>query len=197
MRALTAEEGEDRMQTEQPITITRDCEVLMIPSGEKLTLTSGSTVWLTQSLGGSYTVMTDRGYMVRLEGKDGDAIGKTPQISPTTSTQPPSTLTLVEIQDKVWQQLRLCFDPEIPVNIVDLGLIYECSVIEGEDGYRARVSFTLTAPGCGMGEVLKRDIAAKLRSIDGIREADVDLVWDPPWSQSRISPAAKQQLGME
>jgi len=184
------------MQTEQPIIVQRDCEALMIPSGEKLTLASGSTVWVTQSLGGSYTVMTDRGYMARIEGKDGDAIGMA-QIADLKFEEPPTTESTQEIEEKVWQQLRLCFDPEIPVNVVELGLIYDCSVTRLDDGYRVSVRFTLTARGCGMGEVLKKDIAAKLLTIPGVRETDVDLVWDPPWSQSRISSAAKQQLGME
>ena len=184
------------MQPEQPVIVKRDCDVLMIPSGEKLTLASGSTVWVTQSLGGSYSVMTDRGYMVRLEGKDGDAIGMV-QISDWQSDQPSSPDNIEEVERRVWQQLRSCFDPEIPVNIVELGLIYDCSLTPIENGYRASVRFTLTARGCGMGEVLKRDIAAKLLTVPGVREADVDLVWDPPWSQSRISAAAKLQLGME
>jgi metal-sulfur cluster biosynthetic enzyme len=100
------------------------------------------------------------------------------------------------LESRVWEQLRSCFDPEIPVNIVELGLIYDCSVMPLENGYQASVKFTLTARGCGMGEVLKRDIAAKLLAIPGVQQADVELVWDPPWSQSRISAAAKLQLGM-
>ena len=184
------------MLTEQAVIVKRDCDVLMIPSGEKLTLPSGSTVWLTQSLGGSYTVMTDRGYMVRLEGKDGDAIGMA-QSSDRQADQPTSADNIEDVERRVWQQLSSCFDPEIPVNIVELGLIYDCSVKPIEKGYRACVQFTLTARGCGMGEVLKRDIAAKLLTVPGVRQADVALVWDPPWSQSRISAAAKLQLGME
>ena len=184
------------MQPEQPIIVNRDCDVLMIPSGEKLTLTSGSTVWVTQSLGGSYTVMTDRGYMVRLEAKDGDAIGKS-QIPDRRSDEPASGVDIEEVERLVWQHLSSCFDPEIPVNIVELGLIYDCSVQPIDNGYRASIQFTLTARGCGMGEVLKRDIAAKILTVPGVREADVALVWDPPWSQSRISAAAKLQLGME
>jgi probable FeS assembly SUF system protein SufT len=183
------------MQSEKPMTVKRDCDALMIPSGEKLTLVSGSTVWLTQSLGGSYTVMTDRGYLVRVEGRDADAIGLDPVLD-GQSGQAFSANDIEAVESRVWEQLRSCFDPEIPVNIVELGLIYDCSVIPAENGYRASVRFTLTARGCGMGEVLKRDIAAKLYAIPGVREADVELVWDPPWSQSRISAAAKLQLGM-
>jgi probable FeS assembly SUF system protein SufT len=183
------------MQPEQPVIVKRDCDVLMIPSGEKLILASGSAVWLTQSLGGSYTVMTDRGYMVRLEGKDADAIGVEPVLD-GQSDQTYSANNIEAVESRVWEQLRSCFDPEIPVNIVELGLIYDCSVAPLENAYRASVKFTLTARGCGMGEVLKQDIAAKLLAIPGMREADVELVWDPPWSQSRISAAAKLQLGM-
>jgi probable FeS assembly SUF system protein SufT len=178
------------MQPEKPMTVKRDCDVLMIPSGEKLTLVSGSTVWLTQSLGGSYTVMTDRGYTVRVEGKDADAI------LDGQSGQTYSANNIEAVESRVWEQLRSCFDPEIPVNIVELGLIYDCSVMSVENAYRASVKFTLTARGCGMGEVLKRDIAAKLLAIPGVQQAEVELVWDPPWSQSRISAAAKLQLGM-
>jgi probable FeS assembly SUF system protein SufT len=134
--------------------------------------------------------------MVRLEGKDGDAIGMA-QISDTHIRQRVSADNIKEIEEGVWQQLKTCFDPEIPVNVVELGLIYDCALTPVEGGYRASVRFTLTARGCGMGEVLKKDIAAKLLTVPGIREADVDLVWDPPWSQSRISTAAKLQLGME
>ena len=183
------------MQPDKPMTVKRDCDVLMVPSGEKLTLVSGSTVWLTQSLGGSYTVMTDRGYMVRVEGKDADAIGLKPVLD-GQSGQASGANDIDAVESRVWEQLRSCFDPEIPVNIVELGLIYDCSVTPVRNAYRASVKFTLTARGCGMGEVLKRDITAKLLAIPGMREADVELVWDPPWSQSRISAAAKLQLGM-
>jgi len=184
------------MGSEQQVLVNRDCETLMIPSGEKLTLRSGTTVWVTQSLGGSYTVMTDLGYMVRVEGKDGDAIGMAKTADNSFDAQPVQK-NLEEIQEKVWQQLRSCFDPEIPVNIVELGLIYDCAVTEFGDGFQAAVRFTLTAPGCGMGEVLKKDIAGKLSSVSGIRRVQVDLVWDPPWTQRRMSPVARQQLGME
>jgi len=184
------------MQKEQPIVVKRDCDARMVPSGEKIILTAGSTVWMTQSLGGSYSLMTDRGYMVRIKGQDGDAIGM-----PITEVSKPSASSLsksaAEMEEAVWEQLRLCFDPEIPVNIVELGLIYHCSVgpLEG-GGYQAIVRFTLTAQGCGMGEVLKEDIERKLLDL-GVRQVDVQLVWDPPWSQNRMSPSAKQELGIE
>ena len=195
--ADTGERRNDGMQKEQPIVVKRDCEARMVPSGEKMLLRAGSTVWMTQSLGGSYSLMTDRGYMVRIEGKDGDAIGM-----PTAGESKPAASSLgksaAEMEEAVWEQLRSCFDPEIPVNIVELGLIYHCSVKPLErGGYEARVHFTLTAQGCGMGEVLKEDIERKLVTLPGVRQVDVQLVWDPPWNQNRMSASAKQELGIE
>jgi probable FeS assembly SUF system protein SufT len=184
------------MQSEKPIIVTRDCEAVMIPSGEKITLPRGSTVWRTQSLGGSYTVMTDRGYMARIEGRDGDAIGE--PVGGGQSSGVAAAANREQAEKQVWEQLRTCFDPEIPVNIVELGLIYGCEVTERDDaGYKVRVKFTLTAQGCGMGQFLKRDIQNKLAAIPGVQEVEVELVWDPPWNQSMISHGAKQQLGIE
>jgi probable FeS assembly SUF system protein SufT len=169
----------------------------MVPSGEKISLAAGSSVWVTQSLGGSYTVMTDRGYMARIDGRDGDALGL-PQLVDVTAEAAPDADSVESVEKSVSERLRLCFDPEIPVNIVDLGLIYDCAVAALESGgYKAIVRFTLTAQGCGMGQFLKADIENKLLAVRGVREVDVKLVWDPPWNQSRISAPAKQQLGME
>ena len=184
------------MNSEKPITVKRDCSAVMIPSGETTVLAAGSCVWLTQSLGGTYTVMTDRGYMARIDGVDGDAIGMA-QAAVSRPDEPPASDSLEEVEKHVWDQLRCCFDPEIPVNIVDLGLIYYCAVTPLSDGgYKAAVRFTLTAQGCGMGQFLKADMQRKLMSVSGVREVDIELVWDPPWNQSRISGAAKQQLGI-
>ena len=184
------------MNSEKSITVKRDCPAVMIPSGETTLLAAGSSVWLTQSLGGTYTVMTDRGYMARIDGVDGDAIGMA-QAPESKPDEPDSVNNLEEVEKRVWDQLRCCFDPEIPVNIVDLGLIYYCAVTPLSDGgYKAAVRFTLTAQGCGMGQFLKADIQKKLLGVSGVREVDIDLVWDPPWNQSRISEAAKQQLGI-
>ena len=184
------------MSTENPISLLRNCFAIMIPSGEPIALSAGATVWLTQALGGSYTVMTERGYSARIDGNDSDALGLTApqsQDSPGRADGSPGSL-----RDSVWQQLRSCFDPEIPVNIVDLGLIYGCDVQPlSSGGHKAIVRFTLTAQGCGMGQFLKRDIERKLQSLPGIEEVDVELVWDPPWNQSLISASAKQQLGIE
>lgn len=182
------------MTTDKPIILKRDCPAVMVPSGEPMSLKCGSQVWLTQALGGGYTVMTDHGYTVRIDGRDGDALGLVDLASSVT----PTTGDRGSLQERVWQQLRSCFDPEIPVNIVDLGLIYDCQVepLAG-GGHKASVHFTLTAQGCGMGEVLKADIQRKLLEVSDVREAIVELVWDPPWSQSRMSVEAKHQLGIE
>jgi probable FeS assembly SUF system protein SufT len=140
--------------------------------------------------------MTERGYSARIDGNDSDALGLTAprnQDNPGRADGSPGSL-----RDSVWQELRSCFDPEIPVNIVDLGLIYGCDVQAlTSGGHKAIVRFTLTAQGCGMGQFLKRDIERKLQNVPGIEEIDVELVWDPPWNQSMISASAKQQLGIE
>jgi probable FeS assembly SUF system protein SufT len=184
------------MNNEKPIIVKRDCQVVMVPSGETTTLPAGSSVWLTQSLGGSYTVMTDRGYMVRVDGTDGDAIGFA-QSAESKKDDSAGAGNEREVEERVWAQLKSCFDPEIPVNIVDLGLIYDCKVRPLDSGgYKASVRFTLTAQGCGMGQFLKADIQKKLLSISGVREADIELVWDPPWNQRMLSEAAKHQLGI-
>lgn len=184
------------MNNEKPIIVKRDCQVVMVPSGETTSLPAGSSVWLTQSLGGSYTVMTDRGYMVRVDGTDGDAIGMA-QATESKKDDCAGAGNGQEVEERVWAQLKSCFDPEIPVNIVDLGLIYDCKVAPLDSGgYKASVRFTLTAQGCGMGQFLKADIQKKLLSVAGVREADIELVWDPPWSQRMLSEAAKQQLGI-
>jgi probable FeS assembly SUF system protein SufT len=184
------------MKSEKPITLRRECPAIMVPSGEKITLSAGSSVWLTQCLGGSYTVMTDRGYTARIDGREADALGL-PQVADSTPGETIMADSVEAMEDRVWERLRSCFDPEIPVNIVDLGLIYECAVSSVAGGYKAGVRFTLTAQGCGMGEFLKAEIRNKLLAIPGIREAQVELVWDPPWNQSRISAPAKLQLGIE
>ena len=184
------------MKNEKPIALSRDCSAVMIPSGEEIVLPAGSAVWLRQSLGGSYTVMTEHGYMARIDGGDGDVLGFSHSEAKVENRAGAESAEAAE--GLVWEQLRNCFDPEIPVNIVDLGLIYECTVKPAAaGGYKARVRFTLTAPGCGMGQFLAQDIRAKLLAVPAISEAEVELVWDPPWNQSRISGAAKQQLGIE
>ncbi len=173
-------------------TLSRDVEVAAIPYGDHLTLTAGTSVFITQALGGSYTAMTDHGYLVRIEGKDADAIGEKPTL-PLTAADVAGRST----QELAWEQLKGCFDPEIPVNIVDLGLVYKCEVerIDG-DGEKVKVEFTLTAPGCGMGDFLRQDVEQKLLAIPGVKEAEVQVVLDPPWDQSMMSDVARLQLGL-
>ena len=183
------------MRDDKPIVLMRECQAAMVPSGEALLLPAGSSIWITQALGGSYTAMTDHGYVVRIDGADAAALGLSDESEPEPAEATPAASS---VEDRVWQQLRSCFDPEIPVNIVDLGLIYLCRTEElASGGYKALVRFTLTAQGCGMGQFLKEDIRKKLLAVPEVREADVDLVWEPAWNQSMISPQAKQRLGIE
>lgn len=172
--------------------VTRDVEAAAIPYGDKIELKAGSPVIITQSLGGSYTVVTMQGYMVRIDGKDADAIGKEVEAGPSAAEAAGKPLDQL-----AWDQLRTCYDPEIPVDIVDLGLVHSCDVTAlPEGGHKVAVRFTLTAPGCGMGDVLRQDIERKLLGLPGVKEADVQVQLDPPWDQSRMSEAAKLQLGM-
>ena len=180
------------------ITLSRDCEAVQIPSGNKTLLPKGTAVRMTQSLGGSFTVVTDEGGMVQIAGKDGDAIGKeNPQAADKPETE--KTQGHAPLEELVLEQLKTCYDPEIPINIVDLGLVYECKVVPlagSEGSSRVNVKMTLTAPGCGMGDILKRDAETKIQSIPGAKEVNVELVWEPPWDQSRMSDAAKLKLGL-
>ena len=182
------------MKTNEPIILSRDCEAIQIPSGKNVMLPAGSRVTVTQSLGGTYTVVTDQGYMVRIANKDADAIGTGAEASQA------ERLTAVEgsadLEKLVWDQLKTCFDPEIPVNIVDLGLVYSCLIMPLPEGdNKVDVKFTLTAPGCGMGQVLKADMESKILSLSGVKDVDVEVVFDPPWDPSMMSDAAKVQLG--
>jgi probable FeS assembly SUF system protein SufT len=175
------------------VTLSRDVEVSEIPAGTKGSIPAGTPLTLVQALGGSFTAMTMQGYMVRIEGKDADAIGEEPPPPPPVA----ETLADRSTLDLAWNQLRTCYDPEIPVNIVDLGLVYECALTPAEDGAsKATVRFTLTAPGCGMGDFLRQDVVAKLLAVPGIKEVDAQIVFDPQWSQSMMSDAARLQLGM-
>ena len=176
----------------EPIILKRDVEGTEIPGGNKVQLGAGTSLMLMQALGGSYTVMTDFGYMVRIDGKDVDALGEK---YATVQTAPEPVEGPFE-ESRVWDQLKTVYDPEIPVNIVDLGLVYQCQPTQLPDGkYRVDIKMTMTAPGCGMGGVLKEDIRHKVLSVPGVEEAEVEVVWDPPWDQSRMSDAARLQLG--
>jgi probable FeS assembly SUF system protein SufT len=172
-------------------TVSRDIETAAIPYGDRIPVKAGTTVYVTQSLGGSFTAVTDMGYMVRIEGKDADAIGESVPQGP--SAEDVAQKSLVEL---AWDQLKTCYDPEIPVNMVDLGLVYSCEVTPGETGTKVSVRFTLTAPGCGMGDYLKLDVESKLKALPGVSETDVQVVLEPAWDQSRMSDAARLQLGL-
>ena len=178
----------------EEITFSRNAEAIMIPSGERVLMPKGSQATITQALGGAYTLITDRGLMVRISGKEVEAIGKEPQESAEVQ---PADLTPEKVESMVWEALKTCYDPEIPVNIVDLGLVYLCELQEGEEGgKKVHVKMTLTAPGCGMGPVLASDVRMKLEALPGVKEADVEVVFDPVWDRSMMSEAARLQLGM-
>jgi probable FeS assembly SUF system protein SufT len=172
------------------ITTLRDVEVSRIPSGEKITIPAETQVVITQALGGSFTVLVpSQAGLFRIEGRDADAIGQEP---PADLAQPADG----NIEQAAWAQLKTCFDPEIPVNIVDLGLVYSLDIKNSEGGTSVTVQMTLTAPGCGMGPIIASEARQKILTIDGISDAAVELVWDPPWSPDRISEEGKQKLGM-
>ena len=181
-------------RSSEPVRLERDCAAVLVPQGELVNLPAGSVGYITQALGGSYTVFIE-GNLFRISGETADAIGK-------ESTEP---LQLDEgaddeaVEQLVWQQLRTCFDPEIPINVVDLGLVYSATISPHPTHAGKRlvhVDMTLTAPGCGMGEILVSDVRDKLEMIPTVAEADVDLVFDPPWGRQMMSEAARLETGM-
>ncbi len=173
------------------IQVARDCDATMIPSGEKLRLLQGDCVVLTQALGGSFTVRTDCGYLARIAASDADAIGL--NISKLEAHRNEGSFNI----EQVMAQLATVFDPEIPVNVVDLGLIYLCEATEIEGGgHHVKIEMSMTAPGCGMGDILREDARERVKSVPGVTDVDVTIVWDPPWDRSRMSEAARLQLGM-
>jgi len=181
------------MSTDAPVTLARDVEAAIIPAGERVTLQKGQTARITQNLGGSYTVVVN-GNMFRIEGKDADALGLAMAARAVAAAGP---VTQEGLEKEIWNQLRSCYDPEIPVNIVDLGLIYDCQLTPlPAGGYRVEVKMTLTAPGCGMGPMIAQDVQNKVLSLEGVEDVAVELVWDPPWNQAMMTEAARLQLGL-
>ena len=181
-----------RSYSNEPVVIYRDVRAVMVPAGAEVTLKTGQAGYITQALGGSFTLYVD-GNLYRIAGDDADALGKDVVKSPEL----PANATEDDILKVVWEQLRTCYDPEIPINIVDLGLVYQCEVKRNDDATRiVEVKMTLTAPGCGMGEILVDDAKDKIERIPTVREARVELVFDPPWNQSMMSEAARLQTGM-
>ena len=178
----------------EDVTLQRDCEVIRIPQGTSILLTKGTHARITQALGDTYTLqLSSSGGLVRLANKDADAIGKTPNI---TALEPPSANGPVT-EDLVWDQLRQVFDPEIPINVVDLGLIYDLQLEPLPQGQtRVLVQMTLTAQGCGMGPTIARDAQRRIQSLPGVTRAEVRVVWDPPWHPEMMSAEGKKQLGV-
>lgn len=184
-------------QTDEPIKLTRDCQVVAVPAGNTLMLPQGTEVMITQSLGGSYTLLVPSyGGLFRLSNRDADAIGKEPRTSEGAAAQG-GALTGEALEKEVWQTLKTCFDPEIPVNIVDLGLVYDMQISQLSDGSRVDVKMTLTAQGCGMGGSIAADARNKLLDLAGVVEADVQVVWEPAWTPEKISPEGRTLLGIQ
>lgn len=179
------------MDTEK-IILERNVTAFLIPSGDKVTLQKGEPVSITQALGGSYTVMLN-GNLFKLDGKDADAIGKE---TLQTIVNPSDSEKKDVKEQQVWDQLRTVFDPEIPVNIVDLGLIYDCKLTKLKEGTKVDIQMTLTAPGCGMGPVITAEAQQKTQGIPGVIDVNVELVWEPLWNREMMSEAALLQLGI-
>ena len=178
---------------EQTIITTRECEATEIPAGTKVKLASGTSVSIKQSLGGSFTVVTDVGRMLRIEAEDADVLGKETQVQATVAPSLDASL-----KEQVWDQLKTCYDPEIAVNIVELGLIYACEITplpEG-GGNNVEIKMTLTASGCGMGQSIATDASQKIQNLAEVKKCNVEVVWDPPWNPSLMSEAAKKKLGL-
>lgn len=199
-------------RSSEPVRFERDCAAVLVPQGEQVTLPAGTVGYITQALGGSYTVFVE-GNLMRVAGRDADAIGK----EPPEPLELPAGADDEAVEQLVWRQLRTCFDPEIPINIVELGLVYDARVLPAEEdagasvpttsdavpeshagpgGRRVEVRMTLTAPACGMGDVLVDDVRSKLELIPTVVDADVELVFDPPWNRTMMSDAARLETGM-
>ena len=176
------------------VEVSREVEAIQIPAGSKTNIEKGTEVYITQSLGGTFTVQAPAyGGLFRIAGKDADALGKKPE-----DAAPARTGATGDLEAMVWEQLKTCFDPEIPVNIVDLGLVYGMEIKDQGDGsHKVEVKMTLTAQGCGMGASIAFDARQKLMGLPGVSEAEVDLVWDPPWNPQMISPEGRERLGLD
>ena len=177
--------------TSEPFKLDRDVDAIAVPTGETIELPAGVVGYITQALGGSFTIFVD-GSMFMILGHNADALGKEPLPAPKL----PENATQADVESAVWDQLRTVYDPEIPVSIVELGLVYECEVKPSDAGYQVFIEMTLTAPGCGMGDVLVSDAAAKIKLIPEIEKVDCQIVFDPPWDQSMMSEEAKLETGM-
>lgn len=182
----------------QEVTIERDCPAVAVPWGTPATLEAGRIGYISQRLGGTFTIMVD-GNLYRVDGKDADALGLEDEVEQSSSEDEDdgTPVTAESIEASAWKMLATCFDPEIPVDIVNLGLVYGCDVTPlGDDTFRLDVRMTLTAPGCGMGTLIADEARQKLESIRGVAEVAVDLVWDPPWSREMMSESARLEMGL-
>ena len=178
--------------TNEPVTLIRDVRAVIIPAGESVTLREGTEGFITQALGGSFTVYVE-GNLFRISGVDADALGKEPEAPPAI----PENATARDIESAIWEQLKTCYDPEIPVDVVNLGLIYRCELTAlGNGERRVEIDMTLTAPGCGMGDVLVQDAREKIAMIPTVSDVDVELVFDPPWNVGMMTEEARLQTGL-
>lgn len=187
------------MENITSIELSRDCEAVQIPAGHAVVLPKGTAVDITQTLGGSFTVMAGGG-LFRVANKDADALGMEhrPTLDPEQATNSASAVSGPLDERAIWETLKTCYDPEIPVNVVDLGLIYDLHIEPASAGKgKVFVKMTLTAPGCGMGSVIAADAQQKLLDLPGVEDASVEIVWDPPWHQSMISPEGRARLGLD
>jgi probable FeS assembly SUF system protein SufT len=178
----------------EEVSLTREVDAIQIPSGDTITLPAGTPVVITQTLGGTYTVATSSG-LARISSTDADALGVAPDKEVEKKAEE-NRLKDATLEEQVWHQMKQVFDPEIPVDIVNLGLVYDCKLSEVDEGHDVDVKMTLTAPGCGMGPVIAADAQARIMSLSEVNEARVELVWDPPWNQDMISEEGKMKLGM-
>lgn len=172
------------------IGLTRDCKVTEIPSGVVHVLAAGTPVYITQSLGGAFTIANGYGQLMRVDAKDADALGL--EVTDNTGELPEGFS-----EDRVWSELKTVYDPEIPVNIVDLGLVYRCDFSEVDGGHKIDIDMSMTSPGCGMGDVLKSDVEDKLGTVPGVKEVIVNIVFDPPWGVERMTDEVRLQLGID
>lgn len=176
----------------EPITLSRGVQAVRVPTGDRIILPKGMQVIITQALGGSFTVNIG-GNLARIANDDADALGREPMEGPQVPDEPSDE----DIESAVWRQLETCYDPEIPINIVDLGLVYDAVVSrDADDSWSVDIRMTLTAPGCGMGDILADDVRFRVEMIPGVERCDVELVFDPQWGPEMMSEAARLQTGM-
>lgn len=176
----------------EPVTLTRNVTAIIVPAGDPVDLEAGSLVYITQAMGGSFTIYFE-GSLLRIAGTDADALGKEPVRLPEL----PENASDQDVEALIWDQMRTVYDPEIPINIVELGLIYECRIERlASNGRAVHIAMTVTAPGCGMGEILLEDVRQRVAAIPTVESVDVELVFDPPWNQSMMSEAARLEAGL-